>query len=39
VFVEHGLPEFGRNRSDELIAPQNAGDVAVVEDVAGSGQA
>ena len=39
MFVEHGLAEACGNRIDELIAPQNAADVAIVEDVFGSGQA
>src|SRR5450755_3532755 len=35
VFVEHGLPEFRRDRCDELLTPQNAANVAIVEDVLG----
>ncbi len=38
VLVEHGLPEASGDGSDELIAPQNAADVAVIENVIGSGQ-
>ncbi len=39
VFVEHGAPEARGNRIDELIAAQDAGDVAIIENVIGSGQA
>ena len=39
VFVEHGLAETRGDRIDELIATQDAANVAVVEDVLGSGQA
>ena len=39
MFVEHVLPEPGRNGADELIAAQDALDIAIVEDVLGTGQA
>ena len=39
VFVEHGAAEARGDRIDELIAPQNAADVGIIEDVLGSGQA
>ena len=39
VFVEHALTEARGNQIDKLIALQNAADVAIIEDVLGSGQA
>jgi hypothetical protein len=36
VFVEHGAPEARGDRIDKLIAPQNAADVGIIEDVLGS---
>ena len=39
MFVEHGLAEASGDGVDELIAPQDAGNVAIIEDVFGSGQA
>ncbi len=39
MFVEHGLAEAGGDGIDELIATQNAADVAIIEDMVGAGQA
>ncbi len=39
VFVEHGVAELRRDGANELIAAQDALDIAIVEDVLGSGQA
>ncbi len=39
VFVEHGLTETHWDEIDELLAPQNAADIGIVEDVLGTGQA
>ena len=39
VLVEHGAAEARGDEIDELIAAQDAGDVGVIEDVLGSGQA
>ena len=39
VFVEHGVAETRGDRIDKLIAAQNAGNVGIIEDVLGSGQA
>ena len=38
VFVEHVVAELRRDGSDELIAAQDAFDVAIVEDALGSGR-
>ena len=38
VLVEHGAAEARRNDVDELLAAQDAGDVAVIEDAVGPGQ-
>ncbi len=39
VLVEHGLAQARGDEIDELIAAQNAGEIGVVENVVGSGQA
>ena len=39
VFVEHGVAEARGDQIDKLVAPQNAADVGVIENVLGSGQA
>ena len=38
MFVEHGVAEAGGDRVDELVAAQNASDIAIVENVLGSRQ-